>query len=235
MKNREKTSRIYCLVILALAWVGITSLAEGKLITFFTPTGAQIGGNPVNAKATLTTTTGKVTLLLENLVVNPTSVGQNLSGFYFTMSTGQTAGTLGASSGLLREIAAKGAYEDKGQSETGWLLSTSGSQLHLNVLGTSVGPAHTIVGSPDSSNKYGSAGGAIAGNGPHNPFIAERATFEINVPGISEASGISAVKFSFNTTSPAGVDIPGVPEPATLAFLILGSFGFLGLLRKRNR
>ncbi len=223
-------SGFYFLLILVLYGGMVASSVEGSLVTHLTSPGTTVGGNPVSAKVTFTTTTDKVTVVLENLIVDQKSVAQNISGLYFSISTGQTAGTLVSSSGLLREIDSKGVYTDEGMNSTGWRLSTSGSQLCLNVLGTPAGPSHTIVGAPNSLGIYKNANNSITGNGPHNPFIAQSATFEIKVVGVTAASDISDIIFLFGTDG----EPVHAPEPATLALVSLGTLGFLRLKRKLN-
>ena len=92
------------MMALVLGGIWGASPAEGSLMTYLTAPGTTAGGEPVFAKVTFTTTTDKITVLLENLCVNPKSVIQNISGLLFTVSTGQTTGTLISSSGMLRDI-----------------------------------------------------------------------------------------------------------------------------------
>jgi hypothetical protein len=231
--GRFRFSGIHVLMAFVLCGIMAASPAVGAIMTSFTSTGATTADGPVTAKATFTTTANKITVVLENLIIDQRSVGQNISGLFFTLSTGQTAGTLAQSSGLLRNIASNGTYTDQGLNSTGWQLSTSGSQLHLNVLGTPAGPTHTIVGAPNSSNIYKKANNSIMGNDPHNPFISESATFEINIMGVTSASRINNISFVFGTTpyTLLGTTPPPdpieVPEPATLALLSLGGLVFL--------
>src|SRR5690242_8418620 len=110
--------------------------SHAAVIGFDTPTGATTGGMPVSARATFTTSANQVTVLLENLQANPTSIVQCLSGLQFTISSGQSAGSLSSSSGIERNINTDGTYADAGSAPTGWDLSTAGSDLKLNLLGT---------------------------------------------------------------------------------------------------
>jgi hypothetical protein len=70
--------------------------------------------------------------------------------------------------------------------------------FRLTALGAS-GPDHTIVGAPGATNTYGDANGSIAGNNPHNPFLALNAMFQIAGLGVSERSEISNVVLFFGT------------------------------------
>ncbi|HUS47532.1 MAG TPA: PEP-CTERM sorting domain-containing protein, partial [Phycisphaerae bacterium] len=203
---------------------------HAAMIPFETPLGSTISGLPVDAEATFMTEANQITLVLSNLQADPVSVAQNLSGFWFTISTGETVGTLTASEGAPRTVAGDGTYTDGNATETGWALSLSDSQFHLNVLGTAVGPGNTILGPPDANDLYASANGSIAGNAPHNPFLlGAGATFVFHVPGVTESSSISDVTFSFNTSP--GDDI-ATPEPAALSLILVGG---LFVLRRRRR
>jgi hypothetical protein len=220
-----------CLLICAFA---VTSQASS--ITFMTPTGSTIGGQPVNASATFVTSANTLTVTLTDLLANPTDVGQLLSDLFFTLSNGSTAGTLTSSSGQEITVNSGGTFTLGGTVSTGWALSPSGGSLLLNVLGTPVGPAHLIIG-PSGGATYSNANGSIAGNGPHNPFLNQTATFTITDGTITAATTVTAATFSFGTT--AGSNVVGVPtttpEPTTLvslggALLLLGA---LGRMRKR--
>lgn len=202
--------------------------ANAAIITYQTPAGSTLDGKPVSAQATFTTGLNQVVISMMNTQANPTSVIQCLSDLGFTISTGQTVGTLSSSSGLERSIAGNGTFTNGSNVATGWQLETG--PLRLHVLGTPIGPAHTVIGGPNNSNIYSNANGSIAGNGPHNAFLTGPITFTISVPGVTADSSISAMYFSYGTTE--GNNVPGqqVPEPATLALLAIGG---LTLLRKR--
>ena len=221
----------------SLTWIAsvlviaaIASWAHADMITHVTPVGATMNGQPVNARATFTTTTDHITVVLENLQVDPKSVTQNISGLFFTVSTGQSAGVLTTSSGVPRNVAGNRTYTDLPVDLTGWQLRTTSGELELYALGMSgVTPSRTVLGAPDGSDKYGSANGSIAGNAPHDPFLGETATFEIDVPGVTAGSGIPRVTFGFNT---APGDTITVPEPAALVLLAMGG---LALIRRRRQ
>ena len=223
------------LVALAFAAAALSAGSlQASIITYNTPANSSTGGQPVSAQATFTTGTDSITVVLKNLQANPTSVVQNLSDLLFTVSTGQKSGSISSSSGLERTVAKNNTYSDGAIVDTGWSLTTQGSSLYLNVLGTKIGPAHLIIGPPGGAT-YANANGSIAGNGPHNPFLAESATFVLNVPGVTSASSISAVTFSFGTTEGANEVVGVVPEPATLALAASGLAVMLGVAMARRR
>ncbi|MBX9788193.1 MAG: PEP-CTERM sorting domain-containing protein [Pirellulales bacterium] len=221
-------------MVLAVTVVGAGSL-KASIITYVTPDNSTAGGQPVSAEAKFTTGADSITVVLTNLQANPTSVVQNLSDLIFTVSTGQKSGSISSSSALERSVAKNNTYSDGAVVDTGWSLTTQGSSLYLNVLGTKIGPAHLIIGPPGGAT-YAKANGSIAGNGPHNPFLAESATFVLNVPGVTAASTITAATFSFGTTEGAN-EVPGevVPEPATLALAASGLAAVIGAVVTRRR
>ena len=212
-------------------------LANATVISFVTPSGSNdSAGDPVNAKVTFTTGAGTVAITLANNQTGMKDAGQTLSDLLFTISTGQNSGTVSSSSGLERNVNSDKTFTDGSTVAAGWVLTTSGASLHLDVLaGTGhAGPAHTILG-PATGSTYPNANGSIAGNGPHNPFLDETVTFNINVTGVTAGSTISAATFSFGTTDGADT-INGVPapEPSTLILAAPGGLALLAMRRRRR-
>ena len=209
------------------AVVSCASVAYADSFTFSTPAGATAGGQPVNATAVFVTGFPVVQVTIINNQANPTSIIQAISDLSFHLSSG-TSGSLQLSAGGERNIAADGTFTNGSIVATGWALSNVGSTFHLNVLGTPIGPAHLLIGPPDiNSNLYSNAKGSIAGNGPHNPFLAENAAFFITDRGITADTQVSNVVFSFGTTAGnnvrAGNNIPD--SGATVALLGLALMG----------
>lgn len=224
----------------------LTPLAEASWIYYYTPAGATIDGQPVNARVTFTTSSDHVSMLLENLQVDPKSVGQNVSSLMFTIGSGETSGVLLDSAAIPRTVYGKrkhgegeyseGEYVDGIEGNTGWNLRTTGEQLELYVLGVhGVGPAHTLIGPPGASGMYDSANGSIAGNRPHNVFLGGWARFELSVPGVTQDSVITAVTFGFGTSGHDFVTGLVIPEPTTLCLLAMASIPVLWRSGRKRR
>ena len=132
----------------ALSLVGPPA-AHAISVTFVTPAGSTQNAQPVDASVTIVTGPGTVSIALQNLQANPTSVIQNLSDLLLTFSGDVGAFSLADSSGTEVDVAGDGSFALGPTVATGWDLSSpSVNQLYLNVLGTLVGPAHTLIGPP---------------------------------------------------------------------------------------
>jgi hypothetical protein len=243
-KSMALRSRLLCYSFVALS-VAVVGMNSGTLcagtITYTLPSVAinPVSGQPVSETATFTTSTDQIVVIVNNPLVNPTDVSENLSDLFFTISSGQNSGTINQalSSGTSRTVAADGTFTDAGTvSPTHWALQTSGSHLLLNDL-TGGQPKQTIIGSPNGSDIYSNANGSIAGNGPHNPFLFGPVTFTLSVPGVTDASTITAATFSFGTV--AGENVAGVagvvPEPASATLIAIGWTSVLALAALRRR
>src|SRR4029077_15304743 len=60
----------------------------------FTATGPSSGGATQNASAIFVTGPGTLNITLNNLISNPKTIGQDISGIFFTLSSGATSGSL---------------------------------------------------------------------------------------------------------------------------------------------
>jgi hypothetical protein len=181
----------------------------------------------VSASAAITTGSGMVTITLTDLQANPKDIGQVLSGFSFTLSNGATTGTLTSSSAEQIIINSGGSFTLGSTGSTGWGLNNNvGGGLQLDALGY-IGPAGLIVGPPGGANTYSNANASIAGNGPHNPFLNQTATFTLAVAGVTSSTTVTGATFSFGTTPGAGN--VAVAESDTFSMLLSGLLA-LGLL-----
>ncbi len=197
----------------------------------------QIAGE---ATAVVTTGTNSISITLTDLYVNPLDVGQDLSAFYFTTSVTPSSASISTSSAPAINIAGNGTYTSLGTIPPDWALTLLSAVTELDDLGAGgAGPEDTIVGAPDGSNKYGNANGSIDGNGPHNPFLQQTATWTLTENGITSATTLSNVFFQFGTTDGTN-DVPGIlvatPEPATTGMLLAAGalLILLGISRRRS-
>jgi PEP-CTERM motif len=228
------------LLLVGLTFVVPAATAHAAVITYSTPDNSTLDGQDIAATATFTTTNGGFTLLLENLVNDPVSIIQNLSGIQFTV-TDATSGSLASSAGTPRTIASNGTFVDGPVGPTDWLFTFGAGAFSLTALGAN-GPDQTIVGAPGAANTYGSANGSIAGNNPHNPFLALNAAFQIAALGVTDQSQISDVVLFFGTgpTALSAVcsdgcpDVTTVPEPTSLMLLGAGLLGLTYAQRKKS-
>ena len=213
---------------------------------YITPTGSTDNNGPVDASATLTAGNGTVTVTLTDLLQNPTSSGQTLSGIEFSVFGATGSATLGGSSGNTSTINSDGTYT------TGQFTSPLGhwgadNSVNLSTIGI-VGhmPFDLIIG-PDSAGGFTGAGKYSAANNGlsnFNPYVLGTATFTVNVSGVTAGSTISGVIFEFGTNpdTVGGMSIGGIalPEPGAygawacmLALLPCGA-GLLRTLRRRQ-
>lgn len=222
-----------CLCVLG-SGTNVNAIPLINSFTFNTPTGATTSGGAVDAKATfdLNVTAGTLTISLENLEADPGNVAQCISAIGFGI-TGANSANLSSSSGLERTVNSDKTYTDGSTVAAGWALLGTLPNLTLDVLtGTgSVGPEHTIIGGPGAGNTYDQAGGSIANNKPHNPFLAKTVTFTLDVPGATSDSTVDNVFFQFGTLD--GSDRVNVPDGGTTALLLGAALSVIGLIRRK--
>lgn len=132
----------------------------------------------------------------------------------------------------------RAAFALGGTGSTGWGLNNNvGRGLQLDALGF-VGPAGLIVGPPGAGSLYSAANGSIAGNGPHNPFLNQTATFTVNIPGLTVDDSVRSATFSFGTVP--GIKVPGgggssVPDGGPTVMLLGAALSGIGLIRRKLR
>jgi hypothetical protein len=232
---------------LFLSFLVASPFASAATITFSTAAGSSVADGSVSASATFTTTDGLLTITLTDLLANPTSAGQLVSDVDFSLSDALSGTTTFGSSASQITINGDGTTTAGATTSTGWAFGgLAGGGFTICVicpLGSGLstsGPSQEIIG----PGPYTNANGSIAGNGPHNPFLNQFATFTVANSAITADTTVSNVLFSFGTVP--GVTVPGtpdgggggsgsaVPEPTSTVLLGSGLAGMIFFLKRRQ-
>lgn len=196
---------------------------DAFVLSYTTPSGSvDTAGDPVSARADVSTTGGVLTVTLTNLLSNPKDAGQLLSDFGFTLAlynreTGTASpfggtGTLSTSSGKVRTV-----FGDKSFTfpiepieSSRWVLENTGFGAYrlCDLCAGGGSPMYTIIGPPDPADAfhYTAANASITGPGSlstdfgtHSPFLAGPVTFSISIAGLTSDVYVDSAFFSFGT------------------------------------
>ena len=215
-----------------------------------TSAGTNDNGFPLNGSLLFDFYNDKLTVTINNTSA-PKSVMEAIYGVEFSLKN--FSGTLALNNsttvGSETAISKGGAYISTGPYSNDasaadklanpWTLSGTGSYT-LEVGGGE--PHDLVIGPADSAGKYSSADGSLAGNGPHNPFLASGAMFTLNDTGssITDLTGLSGnVTVLYGTgpssyaLSPSQFTTMSVPVPGTLPMFVGGMLGLIALRKRR--
>jgi len=202
-----------------------------------------VGCDQTNVTGTIVAGNGTVTITLNNNLTNAqvVSVIQNVSGVYFQVSgyNGGAVSLSASNSTQSTNIDGSGNAVLAGAvNPTGWAGGHSGDVITACVIcafgiSSPAGPDQTLIGGTGSGT-YANANGGIAGNDPHNPFLAGTLTLTLVVPGVTVNSTFTNVVIQFGTE--ATPPETQVPEPASMFLLGTGLVGVAaGIRRRRNK
>src|SRR5579862_4963961 len=103
----------------------ISGIASATTITFVTPSGSTTSNGSVDASAVFVTGPGTLTITLNDLLSNPTSVGELLSNLQFALSSSLNGTASMSSSATERTVNGNNTFTEGGTVSTGWALQLS--------------------------------------------------------------------------------------------------------------
>ena len=252
-------TRLTAILRCLLAVAAVAALpARANIYTYMTYGNATAGGQPVSAGVTFDISAGSMVVTLTNYEPSIVSVSQDISSLTFNLLNGEhsyqinLANSSTTISGTLVDIHSQTKTTTDGSlvnvavgtsanSLTHWTANdgNQGSTI-LSDLSGGGQPEQTIIGPAGSDGNYSSVNNSIYGkygNGPHNPFIQNTATFRIASAGLLSTTSVSNVNVGFGTSS-CDTPLPTyrkIPEPGSIALLGIGAIALGRTLRRRRR
>jgi len=215
--------------------------AAAATVTFL---GTGSGGDgPLGASAVFTTGPGSLSVTVSNtLAANVIrSAGQAVSDIIFTLSN--APGALGATT-------ANGTFATFNGSTTPTLAAGSplrwlgqgppppGGTGFFSIVGNTITMEAIGGGQPSqmilpAGITYPNANASIT-NGMFSPFVEGSAAFTLALSGVTAATTITGVTFSFGTGPDTFITAAVVPIPGTIPLFATGLLGLWALRRKRK-
>jgi hypothetical protein len=215
---------------------------------------SSTGGSngPLSAQADITVSNNQLVISLTDLLANPTSAGQEVSGVQIFLASDPTKVTYEGGTGTLINITSgsHGAantwtYDTKDSiSDWGAVFSSTNHAIYLAAAGTGAPggkPGDLII---DNGGVYSNANPSITGHGPE---IKGTGVFTLGLQG-EPLPIITGVKIEFGTSPDTTLTatcslgcsvgehlVTSVPEPAVWGMMIGGFFGAGVMLRSRRR
>ena len=192
---------------------------------------SNVGPNGESATATFTTGLNSINLVLTDTQSNLQGIAQLLSDISFSVTGGGTIlGTNPTPSGQLIHCADGGCANVPGTANPWTLELNSGVGTGTYLLTALVGNDKTLIIGPTTASYCVPTCPDGIGNNNFNTFLKQSGTFTLAIMGVTSASVISDVVFSFGTQPETLV---GVPIPAAVWLFGSGLLGLIGIARRK--